>query len=374
MKTPASPAYTAKKIIALLLVAASLAMLFLPWFGISIRVLGRDYSIPDLLDVIDDFGGYSREDIRDELYDTMEDVAESLSDIRVHYSAHKLIKMVEPLEDGRLSPVELGTVTMKVGTLLKKMESALRSEDDYFSSAAAEQIAPYGGKLIAASVVVWALILGALVFAVLTLAGYNRIGKKTLIGYVCFIAVLVLLFVALTVGGNAAVRNLGDTVTDLLDELFDLSYAMGAFSIRKLFRLGLWSVLSLMFAVGALVLRLTSSVASASAPARGGKKRPGASGWVCPACGATQGEEFAFCYQCGSKRPASNRCLGCGNTLPEGALFCPICGRKNDTEAAPERPPRFCPACGAKNPGDSPACARCGYSFGGSHFMGDLIQ
>lgn len=372
MKTSASPAYTAKKIIALLLVAASLAMFFLPWIGVSIRVLGRNYSIPDLLDLAGDFGGYSREEIHDELYYALEDVSDALADIGVRYSANKLMNLGKPLEDGRLSPVELASVSMKLGSLLNKMEDGLGRNNNYYDSFAAEQIASYGGKLIALSVVVWVLLLCTLVFALLTVVGYDRIGKKTVIGFAVCVLVVVAFFVVLTVSGNAAVRNLSDTITDLADDLFDISYAIGAFSIKKLFRLGLWAILSLVFAVGALVLRLTSS--AASAPARGGRRTAAVSGWVCPTCGATQGEEFAFCYQCGGKRPVSNRCVDCGNVLPEGALFCPICGRKCDGEAVQEKPAKFCPSCGAKNPGDSPACIRCGYSFGGNRFMGDLVQ
>lgn len=85
-------------------------------------------------------------------------------------------------------------------------------------------------------------------------------------------------------------------------------------------------------------------------------------GWKC-SCGATNGDNMAFCPGCGSKKPAPQPAEGgwtcsCGATNGANMAFCPNCGSKKPAEAAAKS--AFCPNCGAKLADGAKFCVECG--------------
>lgn len=85
-------------------------------------------------------------------------------------------------------------------------------------------------------------------------------------------------------------------------------------------------------------------------------------GWKC-SCGATNGDNMAFCPGCGSKKPAPQPAEGgwtcsCGATNDANMAFCPNCGSKKPAEAAAKS--AFCPNCGAKLADGAKFCVECG--------------
>lgn len=85
-------------------------------------------------------------------------------------------------------------------------------------------------------------------------------------------------------------------------------------------------------------------------------------GWKC-SCGATNGDNMAFCPSCGSKKPAPKPAEGswtcsCGATNGANMAFCPNCGSKKPEAAAPKS--AFCPNCGAKLADGAKFCTECG--------------
>lgn len=85
-------------------------------------------------------------------------------------------------------------------------------------------------------------------------------------------------------------------------------------------------------------------------------------GWKC-SCGATNGDNMAFCPGCGSKKPAPKPADGgwtcsCGATNGTNMAFCPNCGSKKPAEAAAKS--AFCPNCGAKLADGAKFCVECG--------------
>ena len=85
-------------------------------------------------------------------------------------------------------------------------------------------------------------------------------------------------------------------------------------------------------------------------------------GWKC-SCGATNGDNMAFCPGCGSKKPAPKPAEGgwtcsCGATNGANMAFCPNCGSKKPAEAAAKS--AFCPNCGAKLADGANFCVECG--------------
>ncbi len=85
-------------------------------------------------------------------------------------------------------------------------------------------------------------------------------------------------------------------------------------------------------------------------------------GWKC-SCGATNGDNMAFCPGCGSKKPAPQPAEGgwtcsCGATNGTNMAFCPNCGSKKPAEAAAKS--AFCPNCGAKLADGAKFCVECG--------------
>lgn len=89
-------------------------------------------------------------------------------------------------------------------------------------------------------------------------------------------------------------------------------------------------------------------------------------GWKC-SCGATNGDNMAFCPGCGSKKPAPKPAEGgwtcsCGATNGANMAFCPNCGSKKPAEAAAKS--AFCPNCGAKLADGAKFCVECGTKLG----------
>lgn len=89
-------------------------------------------------------------------------------------------------------------------------------------------------------------------------------------------------------------------------------------------------------------------------------------GWKC-SCGATNGDNMAFCPGCGSKKPAPKPAKGgwtcsCGATNGANMAFCPNCGSKKPAEAAAKS--AFCPNCGAKLADGAKFCVECGTKLG----------
>lgn len=85
-------------------------------------------------------------------------------------------------------------------------------------------------------------------------------------------------------------------------------------------------------------------------------------GWKC-SCGATNGDNMAFCPGCGSKKPAPKPAEGgwtcsCGATNGANMAFCPNCGSKKPAKAAAKS--AFCPNCGAKLADGAKFCVECG--------------
>lgn len=88
-------------------------------------------------------------------------------------------------------------------------------------------------------------------------------------------------------------------------------------------------------------------------------------GWKC-SCGATNGDNMAFCPGCGSKKPAPQPAEGgwtcsCGATNGANMAFCPNCGSKKPEAAAKSA---FCPNCGAKLADGAKFCVECGTKLG----------
>jgi membrane protease subunit (stomatin/prohibitin family) len=87
-------------------------------------------------------------------------------------------------------------------------------------------------------------------------------------------------------------------------------------------------------------------------------------GWTCT-CGATNGDNMAFCPNCGSKKPAPKPAeegwtCSCGSKNEAKMAFCPNCGSKKPAEEAPKAKSAFCPNCGAKLSEGAKFCVECG--------------
>ena len=87
-------------------------------------------------------------------------------------------------------------------------------------------------------------------------------------------------------------------------------------------------------------------------------------GWTCT-CGATNGDNMAFCPNCGSKKPAPKPAeegwtCSCGSKNEAKMAFCPNCSSKKPAEEAPKAKSAFCPNCGAKLSEGAKFCVECG--------------
>ena len=125
--------------------------------------------------------------------------------------------------------------------------------------------------------------------------------------------------------------------------------------------------------------KVTPPPAPAPAPVAPVTRAP--AGWTCPGCGAKLKDSQKFCPNCGTRQPekaapaaparpaapAGWTCPGCGTKLKDSQKFCPNCGTRQPEKAAPAAPARpaapagwTCPGCGTKLKDSQKFCPNCG--------------
>lgn len=341
------------KILALLLIAASLVMVFLPWLRIivDIPMLNSSMTLEKLLNM----AGQSVDSTVAELQPKLEELTDTIYDSTgVTVETGGIVQLVKDVFRGNFSPVKLaGTV----GTMHSVLNQFMKAVDTQTQSdaSAMSQVSLYLPVIRQAqsSFSTWTVVLWVIValLGVLGLVALISIFTDHPFGLLPY-----LLLSAVTLTGTLILRS---KLNSSMSSGMQLAGGMGAdmsalntlgVDMTKIFHMGIAAYLCVALALLAFLLMfikerkpVTAPMAVGYAPSpyparqsvsqqpAGVPSRPAGPTWTCPNCGSVRGASERFCGACGGKKPeapAPRRCANCGKELPNGALFCSNCGQR----------------------------------------------
>ena len=350
-----------KSLIALVLVVISFLMMVFPWVNISIEVMGRDYAIPDLLDIVCKYEGISSAQFNLELQAGIASFAAELADeTGVIMNAKEATNAIDKLLDGGVSLLDAATLCTYAGGLLKDIDQALNLNIASLSSServVMMMISEASSTLNIAAIVLWVMIAVLVItfaIAVFTLLTHKKTGA---IVYTIAVAVPFIAVVIGVMSVNDLMQTYASYVTDAIDDILWMVGA-GSYGVQnlELFHLSAASIISLICAIAATLIMVVTGI---KIP---GIKTPTVPNfkWTC-ACGFQNNLGNAFCSSCGQKRPEKPRCE-CGAVIVPGTKFCGKCGKPiesvdDDSFVPPPPTPKICPRCGSFM--DGAVCRRC---------------
>ena len=360
----------AMKIVAIVLILASAAMLFLPWMKVAVNYYGTTISGGDILRRAAEEEGVSEEYFRLELRQEINDLS---SRAQRRYGVYL---DADTLYDTAMLAIRLSWSPFAMSKMLGNVKSLTPQFTQYVEMESGSASATFTGGLFYAGLV--RIILLILLILTLTMAAVavvciltdHRLGA---LPYLVFALILLVGFIVVIVAAN---NNLSDFLTQVAHVDNEVASAISL-------RIGFGGILCAVLAIlGFVALYLPI-----------GKREPvlaeGApTAWKCPHCGAMRKASEKFCLQCGAKRPeaapvraaAGWKCPGCGTMLRADQRFCLYCGTKRPEQPAPAPAPRaaapaqsalrcaqcgtalkpgqkFCPRCGGKQPETAAASA-----------------
>lgn len=355
------PAY---RWVALGLVVVSFLMLLLPWINVSMEIMGRKYSMSDLVDMVCRSEGISSAQYRMELQTAITDSFSALAkDTGVQVNAKYAITTLEKIMRSKLSFLDTALICTHTGKVLKDVDRALRLNIFSMSSADSQMLMTIdkaGQSATIAAIVLWVVILAVVItflVAVFTLPAGKKGGA---VAYAIVIAIA-------AVSSWICAAKINDVLQGARIEL--LENLQTRFQTSDLFHVSAVAAISLVCAAGSVLV-----MAIASLLGKGSVDPTDPPTWIC-SCGCRNGEENLFCAECGQKRPESSKCK-CGAILIPGTKFCGVCGRPVE-EVAPLTPPpeaeKHCAHCGAVLVPEARFCKECGMAVDTpSKGLGDL--
>ena len=333
------------KIVAVVLILASAAMLFLPWMKVSVSMNGMTLSGSEIVQM----SGQSMDAVRMEIREEANELAEDAQwDYGIQLDAEKLVDTMMLIVRFSWSPFSLSKLLGNVRSLTPQLMRIVEQESGYMSATFQEA----SSKLGLARIVLMILLILTLAMAAVAVVCALTDHKLGMIPYLVFALILLVLFIVLIAVANNHMGEIG-ALMDAGDE----------FANSVSLRIGVGGILCLVFAVLGFVAMFLPigkrEVAYAGAPTR-------AMGWICPGCGAKRKAGEQFCLNCGARRPepvptrpavpAGWKCPTCGTMLKADQRFCLYCGTKQPEQAAPAGDGMFA----QKGPAAGSSCAKCG--------------
>ena len=329
------------RILACLLLAASLAALLLPWASLRLDDGGERVTLREMAKREEQRSGQS---FRERVLSRLSEQDEGL------YAG--LLRTMDPLLDDRMSPLRVTVACTGAARWLSNTSTAVSQGPGATEPETAnwvQDVQASASKVKMTSVFLWVLLVMLLVtgaYAIYAAAvGY---GFGTIPYLVCALPAFLGAVLAVS-RANAWFR--GASLSAGLMQAAVNGLSAGGNPVSVPFRLGLGAILFAALLVLGILLAMCSLE---PAGARGGEAprpvsaRPeGPAGpvlapkpWRCPVCGTLMGDGV-YCVKCGSRKPEPRRCGSCGALLEEGALFCTACGAaaENRRSAPAEEPP-----------------------------------
>ena len=299
------------RVLACLLLAASLSMLFLPWASFRLEEGGARLTLRQLA------RGAARHGV-ETLPDSIQEPEREL------YT--QLLSPLEPLLDNQLSPLNAALACLRSAAVLQRQQSA-----GGFDAAWSQKLADNTHNLRLTGLFLLVL-LGFLVIAGLyaiysAAAGY---GFGTIPYFFGGGPTVLALFIACSranvwfQGGSAPAAALRGAIE---------SYRSSPNPLSDPFRLALGGILFPALLAGGILLAFCAlqrkedpeELPEAAYPFAG---EPGArplKTWRCPRCNTLMGDGV-YCVKCGARKLEPRRCGFCGELLESDAVFCSFCG------------------------------------------------
>ena len=313
-----SPRVLVIRALACLLLAASLAMLLMPWVSLRVDDNGRRVTLRELARSEEQRSGQS---FRERLLSPLPEWEEGL------YAG--LLRSLDPLLDDSMSPLRITLSCTGAARWLSEYGRARLNGADPETAAWAQGVQRTGADVKKAAIFLWFMLLMLLLtgaYAIYSAAvGY---GFGTVPSLVCGLPVFLGAVLAVS-EGNGWYGGASQSARLLQSVLNDFSATGNPVSVP--FRLGIGAILfAALLVLGVLLTMLAlepGRAPAAAAPAPAVKARPLAEkAWRCPHCGTLMGDGV-YCVSCGGRKPEPRRCGGCGALLEKDALFCSGCGR-----------------------------------------------
>lgn len=286
--------WTAKKIIAFILLILSALLIISPWMNIYVNILGQRLTIPRVLGYSDP----SYSEIKTEIYEGLSELSRNMaSEEGIYMSADQAMSAVELILNGRISPIDAARICSTGASILAKMKACMVKEyQDYYGTEkiVADVILDVADKAAVAAVIMWVLIIGGAIALAFALYLLIEDKKYSAIPYFCFSALLLIVFVVATSKANDGIRRYVGSMSDVAYLLTGIDIGNGLSEDFSFFHLGISGILSFVFATGALVLSLLQKTGERRA------ETVESAGWYCSTCGRYN--EGAFCTNCGRDR------------------------------------------------------------------------
>ena len=353
-----------KSLIALVLVVVSFVMLMFPVINISIEVMGRNYSIPDLLDIACKYEGISSAQFNLELQAGIASFTADLADeTGVVMNAKEATNAIKKLLDGRVSLLDAATICTYAGKLLKNIDQAVNLNISKLSPTERVTMMMIGeasNTVNIAAIVLWVMIAALVITFVIAIFAIWNQRKSGVIAYTITVAIL---YVAAMIGvmcANDLLQTYASYVTDVINGVLRmLSTGSRGVQSMELFHLAAAPSIALICAVLATLIMAVRLDREYRVPGIDTGEIAKLTRWTC-SCGCKNKLGNEYCSACGQKRPQKPRCE-CGAVIMPGTKFCGKCGKPiesmEDVVVPPSPPPKRCPNCGSVM--DGAVCKRC---------------
>ena len=336
-----SPGIILLRILACLLLAASLAMLFMPWVSLRLDRDGQRLSLREAAEMTQQQSG---QNLQERVFSALPERDKAL------YTG--LLGSLDPLLEDRMSPVNAAFGCASCAKWLRSCSAAVRqgsppSPETEAWCAGVEETAAKLRLTAAFLFVLLALLLVTGIYALISAGSGYAFGT---LPYLFCSASVFLGVVLARLKGNDWYRG-ASVPAGLLRSAVD---GLSANPVSSPFRLRLWGILfalltlvGILLAICALKPRSAARAPVTPRPAAPVTPRPAAPAtprpvsspkpWRCEVCGTLMGDGV-YCVKCGSRKPEPRRCAFCGALLEKSSLFCAECGKPASSQAAGASP------------------------------------
>ena len=325
------------RVLACLLLAASLAMLLLPWAELRVDDGGQRLTLRELAQNEERRSGRS---FRELVLSRLSERDEGL------YAG--LLRVMDPLLDDEMSLLRVAASCTGAARWLDNYSTAVSQQTggtEPETQTWVRSVQASASKVQWTAAFLWILLIMLLItgaYAIYAAAvGY---GFGVVPYLVCSVPAFVGALLAVS-RGNAWYGGTSRSAWLLQTVILEFRSAGNPVSVP--FRLGLGAILFEALLVAGLLLALCvpdrgarrreSVPAPRPAPAKTARPLPNV--WRCAKCGTLMGDGV-YCVKCGSRKPEPRRCAGCGARLEEDARFCTSCGQPAENrQTTPEQCP-----------------------------------
>lgn len=367
--------FPAKKTIAVVLLLISFIMLFLPWISLSVYVMGQKLTISDLIQLSGVYEEYTSYELESEIYYSLQDLSEDMAYEGVYMDPDQAMRMIKIVADGQLSPISSARVLSFLSDISNQMKNYLSYNMDEFygeEMIIASMIINAAGKVTAAAVAMWILVISAALTFILAIYFLKKDKKFATVPYFATSTVLLIVFIVFVSAVNNSLNKVASEFSSAVSFMLSFAGINGLPEQKiRILHMSASGFISVILAAAALfAVESKGLLAYTSVPLPTGK-------WRCPTCGREISNKYTYCNVCGTRRDDLLSCKKCGRKMVAGTAFCPYCGAPSGT-SGPEvylSAMKACPRCGKKVGAGLKLCPYCGNDFEKkTELMGTLLR